>query len=251
MAATIRFADNTRAKRRAANPAGRRTDPFPAARRGAISRRIVAPETQTLMTAESVPHDFTEASEPFDLFARWLAEAEQKEINDPNAMALATVDETGLPNVRMVLLKGADEDGFVFYTNYESRKGRELLGQGKAALLFHWKSLRRQVRVRGTVASVSYAEADAYFASRARGSRIGAWASQQSRPLESRFALEKAVAEYTLKFGIGEIPRPPHWSGFRLTPVSIEFWQDGLFRLHDRIHFERTAGGWDRTRLYP
>jgi pyridoxamine 5'-phosphate oxidase len=203
------------------------------------------------MTTETIPHDFTDAGEPFELFGRWLADAEAKEINDPNAMALATVDETGLPNVRMVLLKGYDTTGFVFYTNYESRKGRELLGQGKAALLFHWKSLRRQVRIRGAISTVEDQEADDYFASRARGSRIGAWASQQSRPLESRFALEKAVAEYTLKFGIGEIPRPPYWSGFRLDPVSVEFWQDGRFRLHDRVHFDRTAAGWERTRLYP
>lgn len=196
-------------------------------------------------------HDFTEAAEPFDLFAAWLKEAEAGEPNDPNAMALATVDETGLPNVRMVLLKGFDRDGFVFYTNLESRKGRELLGAGKAALLFHWKSLRRQVRVRGPVAVVPDAEADAYFASRPRGSRIGAWASKQSRPLESRFALEKAVAEFTARHPVGEIPRPPHWSGFRLAPVSIEFWQDRPFRLHDRIHFDRTADGWEKTRLYP
>ncbi len=168
-------------------------------------------------------------------------------------MALATVDETGLPNVRMVLLKGVDDRGFVFYTNYESAKGRELLTARKAALLFHWKSLRRQVRVRGAVETVSDTEADAYFASRARGSRIGAWASRQSRPLESRFALEKSVAEYTLKFGIGEIPRPPHWSGFRVVPETIEFWHDRQFRLHDRIVFQHDhdSNAWSRTRLYP
>jgi pyridoxamine 5'-phosphate oxidase len=209
------------------------------------------PEPAPAMTADAAANDFTLADEPFDLFATWLKDAEAKEINDPNAMALATVDETGLPNVRMVLLKGFDRAGFVFYTNTESRKGRELTGQGKAALLFHWKSLRRQVRVRGPVEPVDAAEADAYFASRPRGSRIGAWASRQSRPLESRFALEKAVAEYTARFGIGEIPRPAHWSGFRLEPVSIEFWQDGLFRLHDRVHFDRAGSGWNRTRLYP
>lgn len=197
--------------------------------------------------------DFSERSEPIQLFHDWLGEAESREPNDPNAMALATVDETGLPNVRMVLLKGVDDRGFVFYTNYESAKGRELLAAQKAALLFHWKSLRRQVRVRGTVETVSDAEADAYFASRARGSRIGAWASRQSRPLESRFALEKAVAEYTLKFGIGEIPRPPHWSGFRVVPETIEFWHDRQFRLHDRIVFQHDhdSGAWSRTRLYP
>jgi pyridoxamine 5'-phosphate oxidase len=166
-------------------------------------------------------------------------------------LALATVDEQGMPNVRMVLLKGFDKQGFVFYTNYESTKGQEILGQGKAAMVFHWKSLRRQVRIRGAIAPVSDAEADEYFESRARGSRIGAWASKQSRPLESRFALEKAVAEYTMKFGIGAIPRPPHWSGFRLDPVSIEFWHDRPFRLHDRIEFIRAGEGWEKVRKYP
>jgi pyridoxamine 5'-phosphate oxidase len=195
--------------------------------------------------------DFTATTNPNSLFAEWLGEAEASEPNDPNAMALATVDDAGMPNLRMVLLKGHGEDGFVFFTNFESAKGRELLAHPKAALLFHWKSLRRQVRVRGNIAEVNTEEADAYFASRARGSRIGAWASQQSRPLESRFALEKAVAAYTAKYAIGEVPRPPYWSGFRLTPVEIEFWKDGAFRLHDRVRFTRTAEGWERTRLYP
>lgn len=197
--------------------------------------------------------DFSQADEPFALFAAWFEDAKAKEIDDPNAMALATVDESGLPNVRMVLLKGFDTDGFVFYTNFESAKGRELLSAGKAALCFHWKSLRRQVRVRGPVAQVSDEEADAYFVSRPRGSRIGAWASAQSRPLESRFALEKAVARYTVQYAVGEIPRPPYWSGFRLTPVEIEFWHDRPFRLHDRIVFRRgDAGqGWEKERLYP
>lgn len=203
--------------------------------------------------------DFTEAAEPFDLFEAWLREAEGKEPNDPNAMALATVDQDGLPNVRMVLLKGIDGvghgagRGFVFYTNIESAKGRELGASGKAGLLFHWKSLRRQVRVRGLVSAVSGEEADAYFASRARGSRLGAWASAQSRPLESRFALEKAVAQVTAKYPIGEIPRPPHWSGFRVTPLEMELWHDRPFRLHDRVVFRRAAPGegWSRTRLYP
>ncbi len=156
-----------------------------------------------------------------------------------------------MPNVRMVLLKGFDAEGFVFYTNYESAKGRELLGQKKAAMVFHWKSLRRQIRIRGPVEPVSDAEADAYFESRPRGSRIGAWASKQSRPLEGRFALEKAVAEYTAKFGIGSIPRPDYWSGFRLKPVSIEFWHDRPFRLHDRVEFKRAGAGWEKVRKYP
>ncbi|OCW55613.1 pyridoxamine 5'-phosphate oxidase [Hoeflea olei] len=195
--------------------------------------------------------DFTEADEPYRLFAAWIEEAKASEINDANAVALATVDADGLPDVRMVLLKGFDERGFVFYTNFESTKGREILGSMKAAMCFHWKSLRRQVRVRGPVEQVSDAEADEYYASRPRGSRIGAWASKQSRPLESRFALEKAVAEYTAKHAIGDIPRPPFWSGFRIIPQTIEFWHDRPFRLHDRVVFARTGDAWDRTRLYP
>ncbi|MEQ8298334.1 MAG: pyridoxamine 5'-phosphate oxidase [Nitratireductor sp.] len=196
--------------------------------------------------------DFTARDEPIRLFADWLADAEKSEPNDPTAVALATVDKDGLPDVRMVLLKGFDRDGFVFYTNLESAKGVELLGSMKAAMCFHWKSLRRQVRLRGPVEIVSDAEADAYFASRPRGSRIGAWASKQSRPLESRFALEKAVAEYTARHAIGEIPRPAHWSGFRLKPQSIEFWHDRPFRLHDRVVFSADGkGGWGKARLYP
>jgi pyridoxamine 5'-phosphate oxidase len=202
--------------------------------------------------------DFAEASEPFALFEGWLAEAERHEANDPDAMAVASVDPEGMPNVRMVLLKGLDgpghpQRGFVFYTNFESAKGTELLAAGKAALLFHWKSLRRQVRVRGLVSVVSDAEADAYFASRPRGSRLGAWASQQSRPLESRFALEKAVALVTARYPLGEIPRPPHWSGFRITPLQIEFWHDRPFRLHERVVFRRDdpAQSWEKQRLYP
>lgn len=197
--------------------------------------------------------DFTEASEPFALFESWLEEARASEPNDPNGMALSTVDADGLPNVRMVLLNGRSPDGFVFYTNTQSQKGEELAGQPKAAALFHWKSLRRQIRIRGPVSRVSDAEADAYFQSRPRDSRIGAWASQQSRPLESRFALEKAVASYALKFGVGEVPRPPHWTGFRIAPVYMEFWRDGAFRLHDRIVFRRAEPGapWAKTRLYP
>jgi pyridoxamine 5'-phosphate oxidase len=193
------------------------------------------------------------------MFQAWLAEAERAEPNDPNAMALATVDATGLPNVRMVLLKGLDQPetgtsrGFVFYTNLESAKGRELAAAGKAALLFHWKSLRRQVRVRGLVSCVTDAEADAYFRTRARGSRLGAWASAQSRPLESRFALEKAVAAVTARYPLGEIPRPPHWSGYRVTPLEIELWHDRPFRLHDRVVFRRPepSSVWSKARLYP
>jgi pyridoxamine 5'-phosphate oxidase len=197
------------------------------------------------------PGDFTAAAEPLALFDEWFAEAKQREINDPNAMALATVDAEGLPNVRMVLLKGSDSAGLVFYTNEQSAKGSELAASGKAALLFHWKSLRRQVRVRGTVAEVSAAEADAYFASRPRDSRIGAWASEQSRPLESRFALEKAVAFYAAKYAIGDIPRPPYWKGYRVAPRAFEFWADRPFRLHDRLAFTREADGWRKERLYP
>jgi len=190
--------------------------------------------------------------DPFGLFAEWLEAARASEPNDPNAMALATVDETGMPDVRMVLLKGFDPAGFVFYTNLESRKGRQLAAVPKAALCFHWKSLRRQVRVRGPVEAVTPAEADEYFATRPELSRIGAWASQQSRPLASRAALEQAVADYRARFAEGAIPRPPHWSGFRIVPGEIEFWRDGAFRLHDRLRFSRTAAGrWARERLYP
>ena len=197
--------------------------------------------------------DFTQADEPFALFASWFEEAKASEPNDPNAMALSTVDAEGMPDSRMVLLNGRDGDDFVFYTNTQSQKGEELLGQPKAAALFHWKSLRRQIRIRGPVSVVSDEMADAYFKSRPRDSRIGAWASQQSRPLESRFALEKAVAKYAARYAIGEVPRPPHWTGFRITPVYIEFWKDGAFRLHDRIVFRRQAPGesWTKTRLYP
>lgn len=195
--------------------------------------------------------DFTAAAEPFALFADWFADATGSEPNDPNAMALSTVDAEGLPDSRMVLLKEWDERGFVFYTNTESNKGVQLLGSMKAALLFHWKSLTRQVRVRGDIEQVTDAEADAYFRSRPRGSRIGAWASRQSRPLEGRFALEAAVARHTASFGVGEIPRPPHWTGFRVRPRQIEFWHDRPFRLHDRVVFARSGEGWIRTRLYP
>jgi pyridoxamine 5'-phosphate oxidase len=200
--------------------------------------------------------DFTHSQDPFALFETWFGEASRSEPSDANAMGLATVDASGLPNLRVVLLKGLDAlehpaRGFVFYTNFESAKGRELLASKRAALNFHWKSLRRQVRVRGTVTVVDDGEADHYFATRPRGSRIGAWASQQSRPLESRFALEKAVAATTAKYLIGDIPRPPYWSGFRLTPVEMEFWHDRPFRLHERLSFKREAGSWRKTLLYP
>jgi pyridoxamine 5'-phosphate oxidase len=191
--------------------------------------------------------------DPFGLFEQWFAEARAKEINDPNAMALATSDAEGLPNVRMVLMKEITPEGVVFYTNTESAKGAEILANPQAALVFHWKSLRRQVRFRGGLHRVSDAEADAYFASRPRDSRIGAWASQQSRPLEDRFALEKAVARETLRFGLGEVQRPPHWTGFRLIPTYIEFWQDKPFRLHDRLVFRRKSASeaFSTERLYP
>jgi len=198
-------------------------------------------------------HDPERKDDPFVLFEAWMADARASEINDANAMALATVDADGMPNVRMVLLKDAAPDGFVFYTNTESAKGAELAAQPKAALCFHWKSLRRQVRVRGMVEPVSAEEADAYFASRAFGSRVGAWASQQSRPLESRFALEKAVAQYTAKYPTGNVPRPAQWSGYRLIPTEIEFWRNRRFRLHDRFVFRREGpdAPWRRERLYP
>jgi pyridoxamine 5'-phosphate oxidase len=197
--------------------------------------------------------DFGDSDEPLRLFATWLDEAKASEISDPNAMALATVDSGGVPNVRMVLLKGYDARGFVFYTNQNSQKGRELGAQPQAALNFHWKSLRRQVRIRGPVTQVDDAESDAYFATRPRMAQIGAWASQQSAPLESRFALEKAVAAYTAKHPLGTVPRPPYWIGYRVAPMVIEFWRDQPFRLHERIEFRRDApdAPWSKTRLYP
>jgi pyridoxamine 5'-phosphate oxidase len=197
--------------------------------------------------------DFTAAGEPFALFAEWFAEAQQGEPNDPNAMALSTVDETGLPDVRMVLMKGYDENGFVFYSHKASQKGRELAANPKAALLFHWKSLRRQVRIRGLVTPVSDAEADAYFATRPKQAQLGAWASKQSEPLESRFAFEQAIAKAAAQYLIGEVPRPPGWSGWRIAPLRIEFWHDRPFRLHDRIEFRRDVpdGAWTKVRMYP
>jgi len=197
--------------------------------------------------------DFSQAEDPLTLFAAWMEEAVRAEPADPNAMALATVDSAGLPDVRMVLLKGFDARGFVFYTNLTSRKGEELAANPQAALLFHWKSLTRQVRLRGPVEPVSEAEADAYFASRPRGAQIGAWASKQSAPLEDRFALEKAVARFAAKYAIGTVPRPPHWSGFRVVPLLIEFWHDRPFRLHQRVEFRRATvdAPWAKTGLYP
>lgn len=197
--------------------------------------------------------DFTAADEPFALFEAWLNEAIKSEPNDPNAMALATVDPDGLPDVRMVLMKGFDTEGFVFYSHIASQKGRELAANPKAALLFHWKSLRRQVRIRGNVTPVTDAEADAYFGTRPKQAQIGAWASKQSEALESRFAFEQAIAKVAARYVIGEVPRPPGWSGWRITPLRIEFWHDRPFRLHDRIEFRRDAAGqpWSKTRMYP
>jgi pyridoxamine 5'-phosphate oxidase len=195
--------------------------------------------------------DFTQASDPFLLFSSWMEDAVRSEPEDPNAMALASVDASGCPNVRIVLLKSYDENGFVFYTNTESAKGRELLSTPKAAFALHWKSLHRQIRARGSVARVSDEEADAYFASRHRESQIGAWASMQSRQLESREKFEQALHEQEVCFKNKTIPRPPYWNGFRITPASIEFWHDRPYRLHDRIVFENHHGSWVKKRLYP
>ena len=197
--------------------------------------------------------DFTEAPEPLRLFATWFDEAGRTEPSLPEAMTLATVDPQGLPNARMVLLKDFDERGFVFYSNQDSQKGQELDRAPKAALLFHWKSLNRQVRLRGVIEMVDDVSADAYFATRPRLAQIGAWASKQSAPLESRLAFEKAIALMTAKYAIGTVPRPPYWTGYRLTPLVMEFWQDRPFRLHDRVEFRRDQldAPWRKTRLYP
>ena len=200
---------------------------------------------------QAEPPPLLSETDPFALFGHWLQEAGGKEPNDPNAMALATADADGVPDVRMVLLKDVDPAGFVFYTNLESAKGRQLAANPHAALLFHWKSLRRQVRVRGQISPVSDEEADAYFATRARASQLGAWASEQSRVLPDRLALEKRIAEAGLRFGLGKVERPPHWSGFRLAPSVLEFWRDRPFRLHERLVFRRSGQGWTTERLYP
>ncbi|WP_308909690.1 pyridoxamine 5'-phosphate oxidase [Pseudokordiimonas caeni] len=200
------------------------------------------------MTAQNATY-----TKPFDLFAEWMKEAEANEPNDPNAMALATVDAEGRPGLRMVLLKGWAEDGFRFFTNLTSRKGRDLAENQNVALLFHWKSLRRQIRIEGSVSPVTTEEADEYFASRPRGSRIGAWASKQSAPMEGRFEFEGRIAKYTAEYAVGEIPRPDFWSGYLVTPKRFEFWMDRPFRLHDRHQYDLAddGKGWTVTTLYP
>lgn len=242
----------TAAQRRLATGAGRR-----------YQERMTAPAIPPSPTREEYARDYAAAlarnsdealfdrDDPIALVTEWLVEARAHEINDSNAMALATVDPDGLPDCRMVLLKDVDARGFTFYSNRESAKGQQITARPQAALLFHWKSLRRQIRIRGSLAEVTAGEADAYFASRARESRIGAWASDQSRPLPERAALEAAIAAQEARFGDAEPPRPPHWTGWRLTPVQIEFWRDRPFRLHDRLRFDRDGEGWAPTRLYP
>ncbi len=208
------------------------------------------PSAEEYQEAPPKPTDWTESQDPIALFSDWLAAAGETELNDPNAMSLATVDNAGLPDVRIVLLKALDVRGFVFYSNAQSAKGQQL-NNPKAALCFHWKTQKRQVRVRGRISEVTEAESDAYFAKRARGSRVGAWASDQSRPVADRKTMVARVAEMDEKFKGDDVPRPPHWKGWRVAPDHIEFWQDGAFRLHDRIVFEPNKDGWAKTRLYP
>lgn len=214
-----------------------------------------SPSSADYETAGPPPDDTAlfATEEPLALFTGWYKEAREKEINDSNAMSLATADADGFPDVRMVLLKDFDARGFTFYSNFESTKGRQLTENPRAALGFHWKSLRRAVRIRGLVTKVDDETADAYFASRDRGARIGAWASDQSRPLDGRFSLEKRIAETAARFGIGDVPRPPQWSGWRLAPLRMEFWRDRPFRLHDRLEFSRPSPdvAWTKTRLFP
>ena len=214
------------------------------------------PDAETYAKAAAASADDPKlfaSTDPFALFAEWLSDAKSSEPNDANAMALATADAHGAPDVRMVLLKDVSRDGFVFFSNAESRKGTQLAANAQAALCFHWKSLRRQVRVSGRVESASAEEADAYFATRAKDSQIGAWASEQSRPMEGRFALEKRIAMFAARYGLVKTPRPPHWQGWRVVPTRIEFWRDRPFRLHDRLEFTRTGPGqpWTTQRLYP
>ena len=221
---------------------------------GFMSESIMPPTPSRADYLDNGPRKmgWLSADEPISLFEKWLSRAGETEPNDPNAMSLATVDADGAPDVRIVLLKGVSPDGFVFYSNAQSQKGRQLAATGQAALCFHWKSWHRQVRIRGHVHAISAEESDAYFAGRARGSRIGAWASEQSQPVASREAMVDRVEAIEARYADQDVPRPPHWHGWRLTPEQIEFWQDGAFRLHDRILFTRTdTEGWEKSRLYP